>query len=71
MIRIRPLLSVTFVPSMPMKLDKLSTAGSARISRFSSSCRSRMASKEILCGASEMPRMTPVSWTGKNPFGTI
>ncbi len=29
-----------------------------------------MAEKEIDCGASEMPRITPVSWTGKKPLGT-
>ena len=29
-----------------------------------------MAGKDIVCGASEMPWMTPVSWTGKKPFGT-
>ena len=31
--------------------------------------RSAMAAKETDCGASEMPWMTPVSCTGKNPFG--
>ena len=29
-----------------------------------------MAEKEIDCGASEMPRITPVSWIGKKPLGT-
>ncbi|MCY1443929.1 hypothetical protein D9M71_603720 [compost metagenome] len=29
-----------------------------------------MAAKEIDCGASEMPWMTPVSCTGKKPLGT-
>ena len=61
---------VVFVPSMPMKLDRLRTAGSSRIARFSSSCRAAISSNEASCGASEIPRITPVSWTGKNPLGT-
>ncbi len=30
-----------------------------------------MERKEIDCGASEMPRMTPVSCTGKEAFGDV
>jgi hypothetical protein len=29
-----------------------------------------IAGNEIACDASEMPWITPVSWTGKKPFGT-
>ena len=65
----RPLLSVVLVPSMPMKDERLSTAGSFRITRASACCRSAIAANETVCGASEMPRMTPVSCTGKKPFG--
>ncbi len=68
--RMRPLFSVTFVPSIPMNDDKLSTAGSSRMTRASARWRSAMAGNEIDCGASEMPRTAPVSSTGKNPFGT-
>ena len=32
--------------------------------------RSAMAGNEMFCGASEMPRITPVSCTGKKPLGT-
>ena len=70
LISIRPLFSVAFVPSTPMKDDRLSTAGSCRIT-FASACwRSAMAANDAVCGASEMPWMTPVSCTGKKPFGT-
>ena len=65
----RPLFMVVLVPSMPMNDERLSTAGSFRITRTSACWRSAMAGNEIDCVASEMPRMTPVSWTGKNPFG--
>ncbi|KWV86428.1 hypothetical protein PFLmoz3_03861 [Pseudomonas fluorescens] len=38
---------------------------------FASSCwRWLMAAKEIDCGASEIPWITPVSCTGKKPLGT-
>ena len=37
----------------------------------SSCCRVAIAGNEIVCGASEMPRITPVSCTGKNPLGTM
>ena len=65
----RPLLSVVLVPSMPMKEERLSTAGSFRITWARACCRSAMAGKEMVCGASEMPRITPVSCTGKKPLG--
>ena len=29
-----------------------------------------MAANDTVCGASDTPRITPVSCTGKNPFGT-
>ena len=58
------------VPSTPMNDERLATAGSCRITRASACWRSAIAGNEIDCGASEMPWMTPVSWTGKKPFGT-
>ena len=70
LIWIRPLLSVVLVPSTPMNDERLATAGSRRITRARPCWRSAIAANEIDCGASEMPRMTPVSWTGKKPFGT-
>ena len=67
----RPLLSVELVPSTPMNDDRLSTAGILAGSRAASACwRSAIAANETLCGASEMPWITPVSWTGKKPLGT-
>ncbi len=69
LIWIRPLFIVVFVPSIPMNEERLSTAGSFRRTRASACCRSAMAGNEMACEASEMPRITPVSWTGKNPFG--
>ena len=66
----RPLLSVTLVPSMPMNDESVSTAGSRRIAWASARWRWAMAGKETLWGASEMPRITPVSWMGKRPLGT-
>ncbi len=66
----RPLLSVVLVPSTPMNDDRLSTAGSFRITSASFCCRSAMAGNEIDCDASEMPWITPVSCTGKKPLGT-
>ncbi len=67
----RPLLSVALMPSAPMNDDRLSTAGSFKITCASACCRSAMAVNEIFCAASEMPWITPVSCTGKNPFGTM
>ena len=43
----RPLLSVVLVPSMPMNDDRLSTAGSCRITAASACCRSAIAGNEI------------------------
>ena len=65
----RPLLSVMFVPSTPMNEERLSIAGSFRITRASACWRSAMAENETVCGASDTPRITPVSWTGKKPLG--
>ena len=69
LIWIRPLLIVVLVPSIPMNDDRLSTPGSFRIVPASASWRSFMALKETVCDPSEMPRITPVSCTGKNPLG--
>ncbi len=69
LMRKRPLFSVGLLPSTPMNDDRLSTAGSCRIT-FASACwRSAIAAKEIVGEASEMPWIAPVSWTGKKPFG--
>ena len=54
LIWIRPLLTVVFVPSTPMNDDRLSTAGSSRISLTSACWRSAMASNETYCAASEI-----------------
>ena len=67
----RPLLTVVLTPSTPMKDDRLCTAGSRRITSARRCWRRAMAAKDTVCGAWEMPRITPVSCTGKNPFGTI
>ena len=69
LIRKRPLLSVVLVPSTPMKEDRLSTSGSLRMTAASACWRSAIAANEIDCGASVMPWMRPVSWTGKKPLG--
>ena len=68
LIWMRPLFIVVFVPSTPIKDDRLCTAGSCRITRANACCRSAIAVKETLWGASETPRMTPVSCTGKKPL---
>ena len=65
----RPLLSVAFVPSTPMNEVRLATAGSSATTFASACCRAAIASNEIVCGASEMPWIAPVSCTGKKPFG--
>ena len=65
----RPLFGVMFTPSTPMNDDRLATSRSFRISRASACCRSAMAVNETSSGASEMPRITPVSCTGKKPLG--
>jgi len=69
LIWMRPLFWVVLVPSIPMKEDRLATAGSCRMVTASACWRSAMAAKEMLWGPSEMPRITPVSCTGKKPFG--
>ena len=66
---IRPLLSVAFVPSTPMNDVRLATAGSSSTTAASACCRSAIDANEIVCGASEMPWMAPVSCTGKKPLG--
>ena len=70
LIWMRPELSVVLVPSMPMNEETLSTAGSLRTTSTSCCWRSAMLVKLTVCGASLMPRMTPVSCTGKKPLGT-
>ncbi len=65
----RPLLSVGLVPSTPMKEVRLSTAGSFSTTSARARWRSDMAWKEIDCGASATPWITPVSCTGKKPLG--
>ena len=45
--------------------------GIAKDEGASACCRSTSASNDAVAGTSEMPTMTPVSWTGKNPFGTM
>ena len=65
----RPLLMVVLVPSTPMNEDRLSTAGSWRITRASACCRSLMAANDTVGDDSEMPRMAPVSCAGKKPLG--
>ncbi len=69
LIWMRPVFTVVLVPSTPMNEERLATAGSARITRASACCRAVIARKETSCEASEMPRITPVSWIGKNPLG--
>ena len=69
LISIRPLLSVALAPSTPMNDVRLATAGSSSTTLASACCRSAIAANEIVCGASEMPWIAPVSWIGKKPFG--
>ena len=66
----RPVFGVRLVPSTPMNEARFSTAGSFKITAASSLCRRSMAAKEMLCGAWEIPRICPVSCTGKKPLGT-
>ena len=54
-----------------MNEDSDATAGSCRIRRASACWRTAISAKETDCGPSEMPWITPVSCTGKNPFGTM
>ena len=53
-----------------MNDDRLATSGSFRIIAASACCRSAIAVNEMSSGASETPRITPVSCTGKKPLGT-
>ena len=71
LIDMRPLLVVVFVPSAPINDERLSTAGSSRITFASSCCFTAMAFELIVAGACDMPWMTPVSCTGKKPFGIM
>ena len=69
LIWMRPLFSVVLVPSTPMNDDRLSTAGSLRIP-----CRELLlplghCREGDALVASETPWITPVSCTGKKPFG--
>ncbi len=66
----RPLFCVVLTPSTPMNEERLSTAGSFRITLASACCFSAIAGNEMFCDASEIPWITPVSCTGKKPFGT-
>ena len=70
LIWIRPLFRVVFVPSTPMNEERLSTAGSARITAASCCCSRAISGKDTLWSASETPWISPVSWTGKKPLGT-
>ncbi len=65
----RPALSVALVPSTPMKDDRLTTSGSFRMAAAKACCRSAIAANDTEGEASEMAWISPVSWTGKNPFG--
>ena len=53
LIKKRPVLSVALLPSTPMKEDKLSTAGSCKITRPKACWRSAMAAKDKLVGPCE------------------
>ena len=68
----RPLLSVVFVPSMPMNDDRLSTAGSLQdhLGQAAAAAATMAVETKCVCGASDTPRITPVSCTGKKPLGT-
>jgi hypothetical protein len=57
----RPLLGVVFIASTPMNEDRLSTAGSWSSACVNACCLSASAVNDVVCGASVMPRMTPVS----------
>ena len=70
LIWMRPTFEVMFVPSTPMNDETLATAGSRVTISVIRCCRSAMAANDTSSGASEMPRMTPVSCSGKKPFGT-
>ena len=58
------------LPSTPMNELTLTTSGSFRIAAASSRWCWAIASYDVVCAATEMPWITPVSCTGKKPFGT-
>ncbi|MNV60797.1 hypothetical protein D3C71_1532720 [compost metagenome] len=66
----RPVFSVVFMPSMPMKDDRLCTSGSASRLSATACWRRDMASNEVLCADCVTPCSTPPSCTGKKPLGT-
>jgi hypothetical protein len=66
----RPALIVVLVPSTPMNDDTLSTAGSSRITFCTASCLRPIDWNELVCAASVIAWIMPVSCTGKKPFGT-
>ena len=55
LIRMRPLLSVVLVPSTPMNEDRLSTAGSCRITCVSCCCSRDISANDTVCAPSEIP----------------
>ena len=61
LMRMRPLLGVALVPSTPMNDDRLSTAGSLRITVARACWRAAIPANEMVCGASEIPKISPVS----------
>ena len=52
-----------------MNEDRLTTSGSDRIARASACWCADIAASEVSSAATEMPWITPVSWTGKKPLG--
>ena len=72
MIWMRPLFMVVFTPSTPMNEVRFSTAGSLQddLGQFLLPLAT-MAGNEMVSGACEMPRIAPVSCTGKKPLGTM
>ena len=65
----RPLFSVILLPSTPMNDVRLSTSGFFRICAASSCWRSAIDAYDTDCGACVIAWITPVSCTGKKPFG--
>ena len=66
----RPVFKVALAPSTPMNEARWSTSGSWRMASASACWRLAMASNEVVCVASVMTWIRPVSCTGKNPLGT-
>ncbi len=60
-----------FCPSTPTNEDRLVTSGSRRMARPSACWWALIAASEVVWLATEMPWITPVSCTGKNPLGII